>query len=126
MPIDKEEQSINRKLMDFLDQSPNAFFAVENMKQALEKGGFKALYEGEAWKLKAGEKYYVTRNGSALIASVQPGGANHSAILLHIQLQILLVNPDFRIGLDFENRRITVAGHHLEALEIPLGKDKGY
>ena len=57
MPIDKEEQSINRKLMDFLDQSPNAFFAVENMKQALEKGGFKALYEGEAWKLKAGEKY---------------------------------------------------------------------
>ena len=48
MPIDKEEQSINRKLMDFLDQSPNAFFAVENMKRALEKGGFKALYEGEA------------------------------------------------------------------------------
>ena len=79
MPIDKEEQSINRKLMDFLDQSPNAFFAVENMKQALEKGGFKALYEGEAWKLKAGEKYYVTRNGSALIAFVLPWGISRAS-----------------------------------------------
>ena len=58
------------KLMDFLDKSVNAFFAVENMKNTLEEEGFQPLYEGEDWNLKKGGKYFVTRNGSALIAFV--------------------------------------------------------
>ena len=67
-----EIKKLNRKLMDFLDKSVNAFFAVENMKNTLEEEGFQSLYEGEDWKLKKGGKYFVTRNGSALIAFVLP------------------------------------------------------
>ena len=67
-----EVKKLNRKLMDFLDGSVNAFFAVENMKNILVEEGFLPLYEGEDWKLKKGGKYFVTRNGSALIAFVLP------------------------------------------------------
>ena len=52
-----EVKKLNRKLMDFLDSSVNAFFAVENMKNILLEEGFLPLYEGEDWNLKKGGKY---------------------------------------------------------------------
>lgn len=61
-------RKFTKKLMDFLDKSVNAFFAVENMKEILQAEGFSSLYEGDDWKLERGGKYFVTRNGSALIA----------------------------------------------------------
>ena len=61
-------KQINQELFSFLDQSPNAFFAVRNMCEMLDKAGMTRLYEGSAWKLESGKGYYVTRNDSALIA----------------------------------------------------------
>ena len=60
--------NVNKELFSFLDQSPNAFFAVKNMCDILEQAGMVRLYEGEPWDLEAGKGYYVTRNDSALIA----------------------------------------------------------
>ena len=59
---------VNKDLLAFLDNSPNAFYAVNNMCKALEDSGLIRLYEGKSWKLEAGKGYYVTRNDSALIA----------------------------------------------------------
>ena len=59
---------VNTALLDFLDRSPVAFFAVKNMGEELEKAGFRRLQEGAHWELEAGGAYYVTRNGSAVIA----------------------------------------------------------
>ena len=61
-------EEINRGLAAFLDESPNSFFAVKNMAGMLEAGGFARLEETEAWDLRAGGSYYVTRNDSSLIA----------------------------------------------------------
>lgn len=61
-------QEVNQELLSFLDHSPNAFFAVRNMREELEKAGYTRLYEGAAWALSQGRGYYVTRNDSALIA----------------------------------------------------------
>ncbi len=61
-------EATNRALLDFLDRSPNAFYAVANMKKILAQNGFSELYEGQDWRLEAGGSYYVTRNDSALIA----------------------------------------------------------
>ena len=38
------------------------------MKEELNENGFQELYEAQEWKLKAGGKYYVSRNESSLIA----------------------------------------------------------
>lgn len=55
-------------LFDFIDHSPTCFHAVANMEEELERAGYQQLSEKNIWQIKAGGKYYVNRNGSAVIA----------------------------------------------------------
>lgn len=57
-----------QKLMKFLHTSLTAYHAVENAKKALREKGFSELFEGDIWELREGGKYFVERDGSALIA----------------------------------------------------------
>lgn len=59
------------ELFDFIEKSPNAYFAVDTMAQELKKAGYERLNEKDRWKLKAG-KYFVTRDDSSLIAFCIP------------------------------------------------------
>ena len=61
-------KSIDKKLMSFIDKTPNAYYCVENFRQKLIKKGFIELYENESWNLKEDGKYVVVRNDSSLIA----------------------------------------------------------
>ena len=63
-----DSNQINKELFSFLDHSPNAFFAVKNMCDILDKTGMTRLYEGKPWDIEPGKGYYVTRNDSAIIA----------------------------------------------------------
>lgn len=56
------------KLFAFIKQSPTCYQAVENVGRELEASGYRQLEEKVEWELKPGGKYYVTRNGSSLIA----------------------------------------------------------
>ncbi|MBY0370396.1 M18 family aminopeptidase [bacterium] len=55
-------------LMHFLKTSPSPFHAVGSLKAILGEAGFTEIKEGDAWKLTAGSKHYVTRGDSSLIA----------------------------------------------------------
>jgi aspartyl aminopeptidase len=57
-------------LIDFIHSSPTPFHAVSNAKAILLKAGFTELPERESWhdKVQRGKKYFVSRNGSSLIA----------------------------------------------------------
>lgn len=57
-----------KKLLKFIQKSPTAFQAIDEMKKRLEKEGYKELKEEEHWEIISGGNYYVTRNNSALIA----------------------------------------------------------
>lgn len=59
---------MNRELLDFIDNSPTPFHAVENAGKLLENKGFTRLSESEKWNLIPGNSYYVTRNLSSIIA----------------------------------------------------------
>ena len=61
-------EKTSRELIDFIDRSPNAFFAVANMKAILKENKYTELYEADDWQLKKGGKYFVTRNDSAIVA----------------------------------------------------------
>ncbi len=63
---------INRELFSFIDGSPTAFHAVKSVECELEKAGFKRLSEAEKWDIKEGQKYFVTRNQSSIIAFTLP------------------------------------------------------
>ncbi len=67
MKNNKSSQSIS-SLIHFLEQSPTPFHAILEMSRSLEEAGFEKLDEGKIWTAQAGGKYFVTRNGSSLIA----------------------------------------------------------
>lgn len=59
-----------RSLMEFLDQSPVNFLAVKTVSCHLDEAGFTKLNPRDAWQLKPGGKYYITKNSSAIFAFV--------------------------------------------------------
>lgn len=61
-------RKVTEELLAFIEKSPSCYHAVSNMKKVLADAGFSELLEGERWSLKEGGKYYVSRNGSSLIA----------------------------------------------------------
>ncbi len=66
------QQIFNTGLLNFLDNSPTPFHAVESMKKKLEAKGFQALEETDTWDLEPSHKYYVTRNDASIIAFTLP------------------------------------------------------
>ena len=57
-------------LLDYLDDSPTPWHAVASAETRLQAAGFQRLEETARWVLTPGGRYYVTRNGSSLIAFV--------------------------------------------------------
>lgn len=62
------ETNIISELTTFIEHAPTAFHAIDEIKMLLKKEGFQELKESEMWNLEPGEKYYVTRNNSSIIA----------------------------------------------------------
>ena len=60
----------NQQLLDFIQQSPTPFHAVETMKKAFDSAGFQELPEEQSWNTIAGGRYYVIRDSSSIIAFV--------------------------------------------------------
>ena len=56
------------EFLNFSAKSPTAFHAVSELEKLLAEAGYAKLSEAETWQLNPGDKRYVTRNGSALIA----------------------------------------------------------
>ncbi len=71
-----EINSFTDGLMAFLNDSPVSFLAASNIAQRLNAARFSVLREEDVWDLTPGGRYYVMRNGSAVIAFCLP--ASHS------------------------------------------------
>jgi aspartyl aminopeptidase len=66
----QDKEKFNVALTQFLDASPTPFHAVSSMASMLRKDGFTELREDDEWALLAGNKHFVTRNGSSMIAFI--------------------------------------------------------
>ncbi len=62
--------NINNELFDFISASPSAFHTVASVKAELVKNGFTEIYEGDGAELSDGGRYFITRNGTSIIAFV--------------------------------------------------------
>ena len=62
------EAAYSRELMAFLDASPTAYHAAENLKKELLEAGYTRLFESHPWNLSEGGKYFVMRGESSVIA----------------------------------------------------------
>ncbi len=63
---------MNQNLFDFITACPTPFHAVDTVSSVLEDAGYVCLDEFNHWSIDCGSKYYVTRNGSSLIAFSVP------------------------------------------------------
>ena len=56
----------------FMKQSTTAFHAVAEIAKRLEEAGFEKIKEADVWTVTEGDKKYVVRNDSSLIAFSVP------------------------------------------------------
>lgn len=63
-------EKLSLDLVDFIHDSPSPFHVVRSSVAMLETAGFTRLDLHERWKLDQGGRYFVTVNGSALIAFI--------------------------------------------------------
>lgn len=87
------EESVNERLLAYLAASPTAFHACRNLAARLEGEGYRELLEQDAWELRPGGKYFVRRNGSALIAFRIPKGGVRGFLMMAAHSD----SPSFKI-----------------------------
>jgi len=89
--------STSEDFVDFLNKSCTHFHATVECCKALEAAGFQRLHECDSWALKPEGKYFLTRNGSSVVAFVLGGGfaAGHgfNVVAAHTDSPCLKLKP---------------------------------
>ena len=68
--------------LSFINESPSAFHSVQALCGMLNEAGFTALNENDDWHIEPGQRCYVTRNRSSVIAFEVPAcGLSHFQIV---------------------------------------------
>ena len=100
------DYTVSKELAQFLEGSPSCFHAVENMKNPLLNENFVELQENQKWHIQPGGRYFVTRNGSSLIAFTIPqhGFKGMRIMASHGD------SPTFKIK---ENPELETDGHYI-------------
>ncbi|MFW5739259.1 MAG: M18 family aminopeptidase [Myxococcota bacterium] len=84
-------------LLAFIDHAPTAFHATEQTAARLASAGFEELREQDAWRLSPGDRRYVLRNGSSIVAFVVGASAPESAGFImagaHTDSPVLKLKP---------------------------------
>lgn len=100
---------MTKDLKKFLDESPVGLYAAANIRGMLLENGYTECQEGSEWKLVTGGRYFVMRNGSAVIAFQIPkekAWAGFQIAASHLD------SPTFRIKSNaeivVENRYVTL------------------
>jgi aspartyl aminopeptidase len=59
-----------RDLCAFIDRSPTPYHAAVEVTRRLQEAGFSALDERETWAISPGDRRFVVRGGSTIIAFI--------------------------------------------------------
>jgi aspartyl aminopeptidase len=70
MNIPSATRAHAQDLLDFIDASPSPWHAVQTCETRLSAAGFSRLDEANRWSLAAGDRRYVVRGGSSIIAFI--------------------------------------------------------
>lgn len=94
---------MNQQLFDFISASPTPFQAVARCADMLRAADYEQLSEGSVWMLEEGRGYFVTRNGSSLVAFRVPEGGFRGFMIAAAHCD----SPCFKIK---ENAELTDGG----------------
>ena len=82
--LDEEAIAYGYELIDFINNSPVSFLAIENAKSELLKNGYVQLFENKPFDIQPGSKVFFIRNDSTLIALNIGKNINESNLCYHI------------------------------------------
>ncbi len=87
-------------LFRFIEKSPNAYFAAENVAASLRSYGYTELSEAAMWSLAPGDKHFVRRNGSSIIAFSVPSADfdGYNVVAAHLDSPSFQLKPQFEDG----------------------------
>lgn len=88
--------------LNFVKNSPTAYHAAAEIEKKLLLNGFNKLSENQKWNLEYGGKYYIIRNGSAIMAFTIPERAKALApsfniTAAHLDSPTFKLKPNFTI-----------------------------
>ncbi len=109
--MDKTYLDFAGEIISFIDKSPTAFQAVNNIACELEKNGFNSLSEADEWNIKSGGKYYVTRNMSSIIAFQIPENTKTNGYMMvssHSDSPCFKIKPNPEMVVDNEYLKLNV------------------
>lgn len=93
---------ISRRLLEFIEKSPTCYQAIACFQEQLQE--FTHLREEQEWTLQPGGAYYVTRNGSSLIAFRLPeegeGVKGFQIAAAHNDSPLFKVKPNGEINVE--------------------------
>ncbi len=75
--MQNENLKFTNELIDFINNTPTAFHATENSAKMLTDNGFTRLDASAPFSVTSGEKYFLTRGGSSLIAFKIPADTSN-------------------------------------------------
>ncbi|MBN2790378.1 MAG: M18 family aminopeptidase [Candidatus Delongbacteria bacterium] len=94
----KEMLEIAKDLNSFIDNSPTSSHCVVESEKILKKAGYKKLEESQKWNLKAGDKFYIVRHNTSLIAGIigkkKPNVAGFRMIGSHTDSPAIKLKPN--------------------------------
>lgn len=79
--MNAQQISSTRELIEFIGSAPTAFHAVDSIARQLQAAGFIPLSESEQIPLTPGGAYFLTRNGSSIIAFRLPHGTPRGLLI---------------------------------------------
>lgn len=70
--LNKEDETIIKNFIQFLNESPTPYHAVESISQILKQNNFKKLDEKEDWGILKPGNYFFTRNQTTIVGICVP------------------------------------------------------
>ncbi|MBR5537983.1 MAG: M18 family aminopeptidase [Clostridia bacterium] len=111
----KQAKTMAKDLLKFIGASPSCYHVIGNFEEMLRAHGYTALPEEAKWDIQPGGKYYVTRNGSSVIAFrvpvssyAMPSAEQYPGFLMAAAHSD---SPTFKIK---ENPEHPVLGHYVQ------------
>jgi aspartyl aminopeptidase len=102
-----------RDLCAFIDRSPTPFHAAREARARLDDNGFREIHERDAWSLAPGDRCYLIRGGSTIVAFIvgaeSPARAGFRMIGAHTDSPNLRIKP---------NADLSVRGYQQLGVEV--------
>ncbi len=100
-----ENTQYGNELISFINESPVACLAISNIKNNLLNSGYKEVFENKKHQFKAGEKVFIIRNDSTMLAlnigkNISENNVNFHIVATHADSPCFKIKPESDITSD--------------------------